>query len=269
MFLLLYNNIFLLVTQFCMTSLLNFGVDPTIVDNQWTKVIQAIGLSLIITPISLQTSFYSLRHVSLLGVLALIYATFVIICQSPNYISEFWSFEKIDYFVWDWKIFTGFSTAVFSYTCTTVVLPIKNELINPVEYRIMKIFNRSVLLEFIIYLSIGLMGYLSLLNETPNIILDRPPLQGSSDIAISIARIAIVLNLSVSVPININPGRTHLFILMKSDGKSKVVHYFATFIFLFGSMFVSLVFPDILAAFSFLGGACSVVIGITFPGFFA
>ena len=87
------------------------------------------------------------------------------------------------------------------------------------------------------------MGYLSLLNETPNIILDRIPLPGSSDIAISIARIAIVLNLSVSVPININPGRTHL------------------------SMFVSLVFPDILAAFSFLGGACSVVIGITFPGF--
>ena len=111
------------------------------------------------------------------------------------------------------------------------------------------------------------MGYLSLLNETPNIILDRIPLPGSSDIAISIARIAIVLNLSVSVPININPGRTHLFILLKTDGKSKVVHYFATFLFLFGSMFVSLVFPDILAAFSFLGGACSVVIGITFPGF--
>ena len=80
---------------------------------------------------------------------------FVIIFQSLSDISEFWSFEKIDYFVWDWNIFTGFSTAVFSSTCTTIVLPIKNELICPVEYRLIKIFNWSVLLEFIIYLNNG------------------------------------------------------------------------------------------------------------------
>jgi len=242
-------------------------MDSSLVNNQWTKIIQAISLALLITPIALQTSFYSMRHVSLMGVIALIYASFVIICQSPSYISEFWNYEKFEYFVWDWKLFTGFSTAVFSYTCTTVVLPIKNELINPVENRIMKIFNRSVLFEMLIYLSIGVTGYLSLLNETPDIILDRPALPGANDVAIMIARIAIVLNLSISIPININPGRTHFFILMKNDGKSKLIHCLVTFAFLFGSMIISLVFPDILAAFSFLGGACSVIISITFPGF--
>jgi len=260
--------LFILVSQFLLLTLKNFGLDPVIIDNPWTKIIQSICLVLIITPIALQTSFYSLRHVSILGILALIYAGLVVIYEAPSYISEFWKSENFEWFVWDWNLFTGFSTAVFSFTCITIVLPLKRELTNPAEYRIMKIFTRSIFMEMILYLSIGIMGYLSLLNKTPDIILDRPALNGSKDILIIIARVALVLNLLISIPININPGRTHLFLLIdekKNSENSRVLHYFITFFFLFGSAVVAILFPDILAAFSFLGGACSVMIGITFP----
>lgn len=78
--------------------------------------------------------------------------------------------------MWDWNLFTGFSTAVFSYTCTTVVLPVKSELIHQAEYRIMKIFTHSVFMD--IYLAFVILGCLSLLSKTPDIILDRIPLYG-------------------------------------------------------------------------------------------
>lgn len=253
-----------------MVSLKNFGVDPSLIDNNiWAKTIQVFLLCIIITPIALQTSFYSLRHASIMGVCSLIYAALVVICESPGYMNQYWDYENFDWFVWDWNLFTGFSTAVFSYTCTTVVLPVKSELINPSENRIMKIFTRSVFIEICLYLAIGVLGYLSLLNKTPDIILDRAPLNGTRDIYIMIARVALILNLSISIPININPGRSHFFMLLdKKPENSKVLHYILTFVFLYGSGALSIIFPDILAAFSFLGGACSVVIGITLPSIF-
>lgn len=254
-----------------MVSLKNFGVDPSLIDNNiWAKTIQVFLLCIIITPIALQTSFYSLRHASMMGVCSLIYAALVVISESPAYLDQYWNYENFDWFVWDWNLFTGFSTAVFSFTCTTVVLPVKSELINPSENRIMKIFTRSVFIEIFIYLAIGVSGYLSLLNKTPDIILDRPPLNGTPSIWIIIARVALILNLSISIPININPGRSHFFMLLKNKNpeNSKVLHYILTFAFLYGSGALSIIFPDILAAFSFLGGACSVVIGITFPSIF-
>lgn len=251
-----------------MITMKNFGLDENLIDHSiWPKVIQVVVLSIIITPIALQTSFYAFRHASVLGVLALTYAALVVICEAPDYIKEFWNNEDFEWFVWDLNLFTGYSTAIFSYTYTTVALPIKAELINPAEYRIMKIFSRSVLMEMFIYLAIGVMGYLSMLKKTPDIILDRVPLNGSSDIYTLIARVTLIINLSISIPININPGRSHFMTLLnnKNTNSSRLPHYLITFFFLYGSAALSVVFPDILAAFSFLGGFCSVAIGIALP----
>ena len=58
---------------------------------------------------------------------------------TPNNMLKNWNSSNLNLAVFDWNIFTGFATSLFSFTCMTIVLPLKKELINPVEYRINKV----------------------------------------------------------------------------------------------------------------------------------
>lgn len=116
---------------------------------------------------------------------------------------------------------------------------------------------------------LGVSGYFSLLTDTPGLVIQRDALAGSSDIAMIIAKISIILFLFVAVPININPGRAQVINVIKGKDFTdydKKLHYIITLVFLFGSCVVGIVFPKINAVFSFLGGACGTLFGVTFPG---
>jgi len=48
------------------------------------------------------------------------------------------------------------------------------ELNNAIERRIKKIFKRSLLMEFVLYWLTGVAGYLSMLDATPSLFINRP-----------------------------------------------------------------------------------------------
>ena len=100
--------------------------------------IQILIVTFIILPISLLRNFYALRHVTIFGVGAIFYAIIVVLAEAPGYNCD--GKDTIIYAHWDWNLFTGYTSALFSFTCYTVVFPIRMELTNPVEKRIKKVY---------------------------------------------------------------------------------------------------------------------------------
>ena len=73
--------------------------------------------------------------------------------------------------------------------------------------RLNKIFYRATLAEIIIYLLMGLAGYYSMGNFTPTVIVLRDSLPDDNILWITIARIALALNLSFALATVGNPLR--------------------------------------------------------------
>jgi len=133
-----------------------------------------------------------------------------------------------------------------------------------------KIFNRAVGLEWIMYMCMGIFGYLSMMDNPQELITERkaPSEFGSLDLAMLIGTMAMTLNLVIALPVNINPCRIQILNVMKIDpyGEfNKTRHIVITAVCLFSSAALALVYPQVAAAFGILGGTCSTLLGITFP----
>jgi len=173
-------------------------------------------------------------------------------------------------FVFGRAIVSSFAITTFAYTCHTNIFPIRVELVRPLELRMRKIFNRAVGLEWIMYMCMGIFGYLSMMDNPQELITERkaPSEFGSLDLAMLIGTMAMTLNLVIALPVNINPCRIQILNVMKIDpyGEfNKTRHIAITGICLFSSAALALVYPQVAAAFGILGGTCSTLLGITFP----
>jgi len=58
-----------------------------------------------------------------------------------------------------------------------------------------------------LYLVVGIAGYWSLGNNTPDLVIKRTPIPGSNDIMMTIAKVGFTINLSFCLPLNISPER--------------------------------------------------------------
>lgn len=96
------------------------------------------------------------------------------IIELPENVKEFYSPEVISYVDFNMDFFAGFSTTFFAYTCQASVLPIYSELINPNKERMLKVIGRSLVIDFIFYAAIALVGYFSTYDNTQEIVIARP-----------------------------------------------------------------------------------------------
>ena len=90
---------------------------------------------------------------------------------------------------------------------------------NPNEKRMMKVIGRSLLIDCIFYCAIALVGYFSTLDDTPDLVIARPPLHGT-DYAMTISCIAVILVVLVSSPANYFPFKNTLNFII--TGKTEV-----------------------------------------------
>ena len=83
-----------------------------------------------------------------------------------------------------------------------------------------------------------------------------------------IGRIGMTINLVTTIPLNVLPCRREvIFSLIKpKDGISKPAHFVLTVVILGSSSILGILFPDIINAFSILGGFAATTIVIFFPG---
>jgi len=176
------------------------------------------------------------------------------------------SMDKLVWYDFNWSTFSGFTIALFAYACHTNIFAIKLELKKPVVRRMNKIFFRAVTWEAVIYTLVALAGYLSFLDKTKDIVIKRDPLKGSNDILMIIGQIAMIFNLITCVPLSINPCRREMYLNIFKKELTGWKHFILTVIMLWLTAVIGTAFPDVINAFSMLGGFCAVPIVIYYPG---
>ena len=124
------------------------------------------------------------------------------------------------------------------------------------------------------YLTLGLFGYLSTLDDTPSLIIMRKKPSGiSNDFLMVIGRVLMSITLTIGVPVNIPPCRAAITkSWLRYQGEvplymySLISHVVVTEALLIISLIVAVVFPNILILFSILGGFLGGIIILLIPG---
>lgn len=183
---------------------INISFDP---DLERIIVMVAVNI-LIMIPLGLLRTLTALRFASLLSAMTLIYISILIISEFPFYAKDH-SYDNIEYFKLDLSILPSFNICLYSFTCHTNVAQIYDELNNRNLKRMGKVARRAMFSILIPYIALGLFGYLSLLNDTPQLIIMRKaPDSISNDWLMVIARVLMAITLTIAVPINIPPCRS-------------------------------------------------------------
>ena len=77
----------------------------------------------------------------------------------------------------------------------------------------------------------------------------------------------MIFNLLTCIPLSVNPCRREIYISILKRKENEVEHFIITFLLLALSAVIGTVFPNVISAFSMLGGFCAVPIVIYYPGF--
>lgn len=233
----------------------------------------------ILIPLCLIKDISKMRIASLFSIASLFYAIFVIVIECPFYFMNFLEKQKQDpeHYIINWfnigsgfnnhlYFFRGTATVFFAFTCHVGAFPVYKTLKDNSSRRINKVFQRSILLDLIIYIFVGISGFLTQPINTPPLIIDREKFF-TNDIFMIVARLLIALNLILSTPANYNAFR--LSILETVWGTSEVDNYrnlIITIPTLLITCLIGALYNKITSYINILGGFCSVVIAFLFPG---
>ena len=256
------------------------GFESDIWDKIYLKLPIMYGLCALLIPICLLKDISKMRFTSLFGIITLLYAIGVVVCQSFSFYSYYKKniYKKDDpsthpnyYDITialkpDLKIFSCLATIFFSYTCHIGAFPVYKSLKNNISRRINKVFRRSILLDTFIYVSVGVAGFFTAPVDTPQLIIYRKSIN-KNDIYMSVARIGIALSLIMNTPPNYNSFRISFFeVFFKTNEIDNKKIFFVTIVTLVVCTSIAIVYKDILTYNSLLGGFCSVVIAFLIPG---
>jgi hypothetical protein len=213
----------------------------------------------ILLPLSLKKDLTKLRFFSIFAVSSLLLMMIIIVIQTPHYYN-YWNEintnkkdqleNKSLYNIWDFSTaftsdffyFKGTATIFYSFTCHVGALPIMKTLKNNYNRRIQKVIKRSVLMNVIIYLIIGICGYITCPINTPDLILERPKI-GNTDHLMTIGRLFFLFTLIFKMPAcYISLRISTLTILNIKEENMTPLMYFIIFFINFYYKFLLLIF---------------------------
>jgi amino acid permease len=160
----------------------------------------------------------------------MLFLVLIIIIQTPWYFADYlntkydpnnpethlniWDISKG--FTSDFYFFKGTATLFYAYSCHIGAFPVFKSLENNILRRIKKVFARSIILDGSFYAIVGITGYLSNPIGTPALIIERYKLF-SSDIIMTLGRLAFLLTLIMKIPANYNSFRLTLIGLISNE----------------------------------------------------
>jgi amino acid permease len=259
--------------QIILSSLIKYVLkqfvdDKEFIDSQLMSLyLQVPVCALVLFPMSLKRNMSSMRYASLASIAALVYTAVVLTVEMPRYYSYFSTVATSRAVYLDWNIFTGCSMVFFSYTCQIQMLPIYSELQNPSYPRMRKVVQRSIAVDVVFYLTIGIVGYLSQLDLTNPIVLERETLPGhGADYPVLIAVVAMCACLVVAFPVNCFPFRQAFFTqLVGRDTFSQKENFLFVGVVCALTCAVSILFPNIKSVLSLLGGLLAIQMSYALP----
>jgi amino acid permease len=164
---------------------------------------------LIVTPLGLLKTLTELRFASLVTMAALSYILLVIIVEFKFYAESNVYENNVNWFNLDLSIITSMNVCLYSFSCHMNVIQVYDELHNRNLKRMQKVAFRSLLLLLVPYILLGLFGYLSTLNNTPEIFLNRAKAPSiSNDWVMTSCKFLMMIILIIGLSFNIPSARS-------------------------------------------------------------
>ena len=237
------------------------------------------GTALLIFPVCLLKDISKMRFASMFGICALIYSILVVVVESPWFLIHYLDNYKEDDpkthanwfdiskgFTKDLNFFTGIATLFFTFSCHPGAFPVYKTLKNNNEKRINKVFFRSIILDVCIYFMIGVCGFITAPLNPKSLVIYRESIF-DNDIFMTIAKIALALDLFLSLPANFASYRASFFLVFfKTDKVDNFRNVLVTAITFFISTLIGALYKNILSYISLFGGFCSSMICYLMPG---
>ena len=152
-----------------------------------------------------------------------------------------------------------FSSLVFCFVSHQLVFPIINELENPNDKRVNKIFMTVHTTEIIIYFFVGMTGYLLLLEYINLFPIGAIVMSSLQTIPMSIGKLTTCFALFISVPLNIFPARQVTFKALELKNTTKN-HVIISLVLSFSGCLIAIVFRKVNSYFGLLGGTAGMMI---------
>jgi amino acid permease len=224
---------------------------------------------------------HKLFSVSIFCLFCMIYSISIIIIESYWYIPYYWNntYKENDPKTWinyfDFNFLKNFdklyffrmiANLFFCFNFHNGFLPIINELKQKDLIKKNKVINLIIIWFTIIYLTVGILGFLSLPLNTPNVIVQRKKIF-SNDWIMNIGKILIILSLLMKTPTNFVTYNSNLFFLIIFD-KSEVSYKTEIIIKILSFYFVATIaffhsYPE--DYIDIIGGLCSINICLVYP----
>ena len=179
--------------------------------------------------------------------------------EDPDANFEAWKFDV--------NILDSAAISFFAYTCHAGLFPVYQELERKSASRMNKVAFRSVLIDAVFYIVVAVFGYLSTFSKTEEIVVNRDPLGGKEvDMWMMAARLMVWVSLVVGFPVNYNPFRNNLFHLIFGSAEfTNKGNFIMTTTTVVLTCFIAIVYPEITAVLSILGGLFSVCMCYLIP----
>lgn len=233
----------------------------------------------LVSPLCLLKDISKMRFASMFGVCALIYCIIVVVIQTPWFYSDYLEQYKEDdpntHANWfdiskgfgaELNFFTGVATVFFTYSCHPGAFPVYKTLKQNNKNKINTVFLRSICLDLIIYIFIAICGFMTAPLKPQSLIIYRESVF-ENDIFMTIAKIALALDLFLSLPANYASYRCSFFMLVfNTDKIDNSRNFLITIPTLIISTLIGALYKDILSYISFFGGFGSSIMCYLIPG---
>ncbi|KAJ6653632.1 hypothetical protein lerEdw1_009008 [Lerista edwardsae] len=157
----------------------------------------------------------------------------------------------------------------FSFVCHPAILPIYEELKGRSRRRMMKVSNVSFFAMFLMYLLAALFGYLTFYGNVEPELLHTYSVVLGSDILLLIVRLAVLMAVTLTVPVVIFPIRSSITQLLCAKKEFSWIRHFAitAALLVFTNILVIFV-PTIRDIFGFIGASAAAMLIFILPSAF-
>mmetsp|Transcript_34317 Transcript_34317/g.60078 ORF Transcript_34317/g.60078 Transcript_34317/m.60078 type:complete len:438 (-) Transcript_34317:712-2025(-) len=245
----------------------SFGAN---IDRHFSGAMSMIFFNLaVMTPLGMFRDLTSLQYVSFSGIIGISYITLVTFAEFPFFVHDH-GLTGIHFARLSGEFLVSVPLCLLLYFGHTNVCTVAGELAETSQKRMYKVTLRTMLTLQTINFFISLFGYMSALEDTPDVwvIRDSVPILGS-DWPMILGRMFICITLITAIPINLNPIRSTLTNLFFNNTTSLQVHLGLSFSLLWSTLIIALLIPNVLTFFGFVAGLCATTISCLYPALVA
>merc|ERR1712183_408842 len=151
-----------------------------------------------------------------------------------------------------------------------MIFMLKNDMTKVTVKKIMIVTTSPALIMFISFMTVGVLGYISVgdVSLSLDLFLDRPALEGSSDILMTIIKVLMIGIMMIAYLVRFIALKVQVFnIASKQITKKNNLFYVLALLLVPG--FIGYVYPSVNSFMNLIGAFCMTALGFTFPALMA